>query len=115
TLLLRLAPKKLPPRWLIRSPDGDALADSGGWEAAGRPAEFAIALASRRTPFFVEVEWDSERGSQHAGWPVNVTEPGLLPPPDELRDLPIDALLRALGSTRPLHETLPAALRALRG
>jgi len=42
-----------------------------------------------------------------------VTEPGLLPPPDELRDLPVEALLRALASTRPLHESLAAAIREL--
>jgi hypothetical protein len=113
-LLLRLAPKQLPARWLIRSPDGAVLTHCEVWAAAARPADFSVVLVSGRTPFFVEVEWDSDEGVQHAGWPINVTEPGLLPPPDELRDLPVDALLRALGSTRPLHESLSAALRAAR-
>jgi hypothetical protein len=41
---------------------------------------------------------------------VNVTDPGRLPAPAELRTLPLDALLRALASVRPLHEGIVDAL-----
>ena len=67
-------------------------------------------LPDERYPFFLIVEWETAQGLTTAGWPVNVTEPGLLPPPEELRYLPVEALLRALASTRPMHESLSAAL-----
>jgi hypothetical protein len=43
---------------------------------------------------------------------VNVTDKVALPPPEELRGLPVDVLLQALASTRPLHEGLTRAIRA---
>jgi hypothetical protein len=112
-LRLRLDPARLPEQWLVRAPEGTAVVDSEEWNAAGRPSELPAPLTAGRTPFFVEVEWSDSTGHHAAGWLVNVTEPSLLPPPDELRDLPVEALLRALASTRPLHESLPAAMRAL--
>src|SRR3546814_4211927 len=46
-----------------------------------------------------------------APWPVNVSDSALLPPPEELRSLPMDVLLAVLASTRPIHDALEAALR----
>jgi hypothetical protein len=63
-------------------------------------------------PFFLQVRWEEEE-SWSATWPVNVTEPAHLPPPEELRSLPAEALLRALASTRPLMDVLPSILRQL--
>ena len=68
-------------------------------------------LKGERLPLFVFVEWVDEGEPRQCGWAVNVTEPGRLPPPDELRDLPVDALLRALASMRPMHEALTLELR----
>ena len=113
-LIVRLDTKRLPERWSVTTAEGATLVDSEMWVGEGRPPEIRAALAVGKTPFFVQVKWSDGAEEHRAGWPVNVTEPGLLPPPDELRDLPVEALLRALASTRPLHEALATALRELR-
>jgi hypothetical protein len=113
-LILRLRGRNLPIRWSVRSPEDAMLVNETRWVEAGRPAELRVPLDSGKTLFFVHVEWSDGDGLHRAGWPVNVTEPGLLPPPAELRDLPVEALLRALASTRPLHESLAMAVRDLR-
>jgi hypothetical protein len=99
----------------VRAPEGDVIVDHVSWAGAGTPRQLRVPLVSGRTPFFVHVGWSEGAEAFTAGWPVNVTEPGLLPPPEELRDLPVEALLRALASIRPLHESLAIALRELRG
>ena len=113
-LIMRLALRGLPERWSVIAPDGQTLVDEAVWARGGRPSELRIPLTSGKTLFFVHVEWNDKDVVHRAGWPVNVTEPSLLPPPEELRDLPVEALLRALASTRPLHESLGIALRELR-
>jgi hypothetical protein len=112
-LIMRLDGQGLPGRWTVRLPEGLVLAGEASWTAAESPPRLRVELPSSKTPFFLQVEWLDGNGEHRAGWAVNVTEPGLLPPPEELRDLPVEALLRALASTRPLHESLTAALREL--
>lgn len=111
-LILELDPGDLPSRWRVRLPEGHEIADHGLHERRRRPASLAVPVSDQRLPFFVVVEWEAGDEPRSSGWPVNVSEPGRLPPPEELRDLPIEALLRALASTRPMHEALTAALRA---
>src|SRR5262249_44551048 len=48
-------------------------------------------------------------------WPVNVTDPATLPPPDALRDLNLEELLQVLGSTRPLHRAFVELLQKRKG
>lgn len=110
-LIVRLLPSQLPESWAIRRVEGDLLAGHEEWSERSRPQEIRIALPADKLLFLVEVEWVDGETMKKAGWPVNVTEPGRLPPPEELRDLPVEALLRALASTRPMHEALSAALR----
>lgn len=110
-LILRLRPSSLPQTWTIRRAEDDLLLDHTTWRDAGAPAETRVALVGERLPLFVLVEWQDEGEQKKRGWAVNVTEPGRLPPPDELRDLPVAALLRALASTRPMHEALTLELR----
>lgn len=55
-------------------------------------------------PSGFEVTWRECAG--RAWWPVNVDRAGSLPPPDELRDLPLDILINVLTSARPLHQVL---------
>jgi hypothetical protein len=110
-LVVRLGPDALPSEWTIRRAEGELIFDSMRWQEAGAPVEMRVQLSSDRLPFFVLVEWTEEGAPRRRGWAVNVTEPGRLPPPDELRDLPVEALLRALASTRPMHEALTTELR----
>jgi hypothetical protein len=103
---------KFPERWEVGHPDHGVLADSSRWKRARRRPELVVELPNDPPPFFVEVRWIGADGDWEAAtWPVNVTDPGKLPPPAELRDLPASVLLAALASTRPLHEGLAAAIR----
>ena len=86
--------------------------DADTWQEGGRPAELRLDLADDALPYFLRVTWHVAGDRLAATWPINVTDTARLPPPDELRNLPVDALLRALASTRPLHESLSSALRA---
>lgn len=112
TLTLRLEPGSLPEVWAVTDPSEGPLTDSERWEVTGRPAELKISLTGESPPFFVKVRWTAPEGERQANWPVNVTDKVALPPPEELRALPVDALLKALASTRPLHEGLTEALQA---
>lgn len=110
-LWIRLRPARLPERWRISLPTGELLLDDGIWEDRGRPKRIALKLKDGAAPFFLETHWKENSEWLHVGWPVNVTEPGRLAPPDELRDLPAEALLQALASVRPIHEGIAHALR----
>jgi len=102
---------RLPDEWTVTDPiSGSVLADFASWVASGSPDRLEVPVGAERFPLFLEVAWAVDGGHKKAGWAVNVTEPGKLPPPEELRDLPAQALLRALASTRPLHESLAKLL-----
>ena len=55
------------------------------------------------------MRWNDSVGS--AWWPVNVTSASVLPPVDELRNLPLEVLINILSSARPLHRVLAIYLR----
>jgi hypothetical protein len=115
TLRLRLDRRKLPPSWTVAEPGGAAMVDSREWEKQGSPRELEVPLAGSSLPFFLRVSWPGPEGDLAATWPVNVTDKASLPPPEELRNLPVDALLQALASIRPLHEGLSEAIRGREG
>jgi hypothetical protein len=103
---IELDPPALPPWWEIRTLEGTPLITSD--DDPGPVVEVEVA----ELPFVVTVKWsDSDEQRQTGQLAVNVTDPAALPPPAELQNLPIEALLRALGSTRPLHESLPDEVR----
>jgi len=110
-LRLRLG-RPLPDAWTVSDHTGRILTDHDAWAAAKRPDELVVSLPDDTFPFFLRVAWSSDTGELRATWPVNVTDTATLPPPEELRHLPVEALLRALASTRPLHESLSDAVRA---
>jgi len=114
TLRLRLDPP-LPDAWSVSDHTGRALTNHETWAEAGRPGDLVVALPDETLPFFLRVAWSSDAGELRATWPVNVSDTATLPPPEELRHLPVDALLRALASTRPLHESLSEAMRSGNG
>jgi hypothetical protein len=65
-----------------------------------------LTLPDDSIPFWVKVRWRERSDWFEAGMPVNVTDPGKLPPPLELRSLPVELLLRVLASTRPIYESI---------
>ncbi len=62
-------------------------------------------------PFLLCVRWLSASGPKAADWPVNVSDPNQLAPPEELRALSLAELLQVLGSTRPIHEAVLQVLK----
>lgn len=103
---------ELPKDWEIQTANARTIVDSSSWAAQGSPAALTLKWEEDQFPFFLQVKWEQD-GAWSATWPVNVTEPAHLPPPEELRSFPAEALLRALASTRPLMDILPAILRQL--
>jgi hypothetical protein len=105
-LLLELEPASLPAVWSVATPSDALLYDHVRWEEAGRPERSWLTLPDDPIPFWVKVRWREGEDWYEAGMPVNVTDPGKLPPPLELRSLPVDLLLRVLASTRPIYESI---------
>jgi hypothetical protein len=107
---LRLAPgPHLPEAWSVSTEGQVIFYDEGRWQADGRPLEVALPWPDHRAPAGLWVRWAGTASA--AWWPVNVAGPAALPPPDELRELPLDVLLNVLTSARPLHVTLREYLR----
>lgn len=115
----------LPPEWVVTLPGAHAAGQPGAaaerrnldsfyshrnWIEAGKPPKVAISWREPRVPTEVEVHWQAEDGHRlSARWPVNVTDMADLPPPEDLRNLPLDVLVDILGSRRLLHEAVAEA------
>ena len=110
-LLLEFDPRSLPASWQVRSPAGRELLTADGWRAAGSPRSPAVDLPGEALPSYLLVRWDADGEQCDATWTANVEDRGALPPPAELADLPVDVLLAALASTRPLPVALEHELR----
>jgi len=79
------------------------------WKTRGGPALLRVPWIKEHAPSGFKVEWEHSKGS--AWWPVNVSSPDALPPPAELRDLPLETLVEVLTSAKPLHIVLGRILR----
>jgi hypothetical protein len=110
SLQLAFHPEKLPDAWSLTTPMGLAVLDHEEWIAAGKPPLHKSAIGDP-LPSSLDVSWSSRAGQARGTWPVNVGDLRLLPPPNELRDLPVSVLLNVLASTRPLRIALETELR----
>jgi hypothetical protein len=108
---LQFSPRDLPATWRIALPAGAPLLTSEQYAAIGSPTEWTGDAGAGKLPLVLLVTWGVGADASTANWPINVTDASKLPPADELRNLPIEVLLEALASTRPLSEALSAALR----
>lgn len=100
-----------PPEgsWRISSENISQL-DDAEWKRVTPNSTVELRLPSDGPPPSVlSVEWSD--GQFTAEWPLNVANPGVLPPPAELQGLSLAALLDLLSSARPLNEALRAWLR----
>ena len=95
----------LPDGWKV-CPDGvtDPLIDSQGWKNLGSPPEVEVPWLGLAAPSGLEVHLAAERVA--AWWPINISDSSALPPPEELRNLPLDLLLEILTSSAPLHRVV---------
>ena len=98
----------LPAQWAISTPHSSELLGSSLGSQAGH---HAIPWKDRPVPFVLEVFWAHGDGTAVATWPVNVSNPGALAPPEALRDLTLEELLEILSSSRPLSDAVINVLR----
>lgn len=109
---LELQPTALPPSWDVRTPAGRVLLSVDSWSATGSPRGPVVdLLADEALPSYLLVNWDDAGEPSQATWIANVEDRSALPPPAELADLPVDVLLDALASTRPLPVAIEHELR----
>lgn len=90
-----------PGRWMLLTDDEKVFYSESRWKTQGKPIETEIAWEEDRAPSGFWVKWRSKEG--RAWWPVNVESTASLPPPEDLRDLPLEILISILTSARPLH------------
>ncbi|MEW6743634.1 MAG: phospholipase D family protein [Planctomycetota bacterium] len=106
-VLLLTIGQDAPSRFSVSVEDASFTFDDAGWANAGRPATTEMVWPEKRPPSYLVVDWSATDGRTHVSlWPVNVTDSSRLPPPPELRDLPLEVLIEILSSARPLHEIL---------
>ena len=82
----------------------DIFIDEAQWQHQGAPQTLCLNWTDETTPSGFEVSWSNCIG--RAWWPINVDRAASLPPPEELKDLPLDILVNILTSARPLHQVL---------
>ncbi len=95
-----------PASWRIASEEGPVLYDDSRWTAAGAPAAVEVPAPPGVPPSGLVVEWATQDGAVRSWWPIVVASGATLPPPDELRDLPLEALLEVISSARPVYSVL---------
>jgi hypothetical protein len=98
--------------WKVLSEDETLIVNEGAWLASQRPAELIVPWDADRPPSGLWLQWEGR--SARAWWPVNIARLSVLPPVDELRDLPLEMLINILTSARPLHRVLADHLKRRR-
>lgn len=101
----------LPEQWEVRTPAGHEVLTAQAWRDVGSPRSAEVDLPDTVLPAYLDVQWQEGTDTLHATWTANVEDRGALPPPAELAALPVDLLLAALSSTRPLPVALEDELR----
>lgn len=105
----------LPREWEVTLPgasaEGRTILGTAEWSGA---EEVEIPFDGTVLPTCLDVSWiDGDGVARSATWAVNVDDPAHLPPPSELKDLPVDALLTVLASTRPIWSALAVQFATL--
>lgn len=102
-----------PAGWTLSINDTDEhFYDDATWQRDGTPRETDLPWPEDRLPpYGFTVRWTGSAGG--AWWPVNIQDTASLPPPQELRDLPLEVLIEVLTSARPLHQALRRHLTRL--
>jgi len=106
SLRLSLDPARLPAEWEVTAAGSERVLDSSSWCELGAPASTTRTLLQSVVPTSLLVTWTADGETAEASWIVNAANPGQLPPPPDLSDIPVRVLIAILASSRPL----PAAL-----
>ncbi len=110
--VLILSIVEVPPQGFSVYTDSGTLFDAEAWIEIGQPDVVELPWTEKRPPSFVLVDWrDADDDHRTSIWVVNVTDASKLPPPEELRDLPLQVLVEILTSALPLYEAWRRAIR----
>ncbi len=94
-----------PTAWVLCIEDsGEQFVSEDQWHAAGSPSTWRVAWQRERPPSGFEVV--GSVGTGRSWWPVNVQSSLALPPPSELKDLPLEVLIEILTSAVPLYQII---------
>ena len=94
-----------PPGWkLLHEDKEEVVFTETHWRSQRRPLQVRLEWREDRPPSAFRVKWHD--GAGEAWWPVNARDAASLPPPSELRNLSLDALIEILTSARPLHQVM---------
>ncbi len=106
SLELTLDPPTLPVEFTLCDLSGESILTAADWRATHQGAA-TVTLACRGPLSELCAKWiDKQSHAQQAMWPVNVSDPTLLPPIAELQNLSLEELLLVLTSPRPTHQVL---------
>lgn len=98
-----------PPEWQVADEtDYTPVFSAEEWVKRGAPHEVVLPWKLDKPPSGFWVDWRDAPG--RAWWPVNVVSSRALPPPEELKNLPLDVLIAILTSARPLHRAIQGYL-----
>lgn len=102
--------KNAPKDWAINCQGNDKpFFDELSWKKEGATETYTLPWIDTKPPAGFEIRW---RESGGVAWlPVNVEKSSSLPPPEEIKNLPLETLIDILTSARPLHQTMRNWLR----
>lgn len=99
-----------PLGWRLLHEDKDEVVfNEARWRSQRRSPRVRLEWLDDRPPSAFRVRWGASAGE--AWWPVNARDAASLPPPTELRNLSLDALIEILTSARPLHQVMRRLLQ----
>ena len=103
-LILKFIPRDLSQRFQIYDErDESLLYSEGQWLKERKPMEKQILWELNYFPSGVYVSWDNIDRS--VWWPINVLDFSVLPPPAELKDLPLEITVRSCPSATSFRIT----------
>lgn len=103
-LVLRLDVDKLPSRWalLAAGSNPQEILNAEVWKLHGCPELVVVPWDALLPPDKILVQWaDKDAASQEAFLPLNVADARMLPPPNELKEMTADEMLRILAASDP--------------
>ena len=99
----------LPAGFQIYHDESNILYSETIWERHRKPKMDSIAWNFDLLPSGVLVRWENSNG--YAYWPILVDDQKILPPTEDLKDLPLEILIRIITSARPLHQVMRSWLK----
>lgn len=100
----------LPVDWALFTQIGERLSGQAEWQQAGAPGLWTIPWPYWAPPSGLELRWTSNGVGCSAWLPVCAADTKDLPPPEDLRHLPLELLIEVLTAARPLAQVVSAYL-----